>query len=320
MFYRTNFDAIRPLHEWTRQPRAPVASPADARQGAGRAEAPIPINSHDDETPEGGAVATTAPTLENLILNLSHEITVRASLDVTFDSLLEQMGPGSENAEGKPMPMVLEAWPGGRWFRDLGQGNGHFWGHVQAIKRPTLLEITGPLFMSSPVVSNMQYRLKEVDWRDDHLVPALRARIPARRLQGKLPARLDAALRTRAAAGGIGEAASLSDSYQLPAASFQLPARVGSRKLEAGSWKQRRHIMSMIEALCRSSNRKRRPRDACSSGSHLTSSRGSRMTDRCRSGSWRCTWRRCPARLPRFPGNRPFRCREFDSAECHDGR
>jgi len=108
-------------------------------------------------------VATTAPTLENLILNLSHEITVRASLDVTFDSLLEQMGPGSENGDGTPMPMVLEAWPGGRWFRDLGQGNGHFWGLVQAIKRPTLLEITGPLFMSHPVVTNMQYRLKEVD-------------------------------------------------------------------------------------------------------------------------------------------------------------
>ena len=105
----------------------------------------------------------TAPTLENLILNLSHEVTVRASLEATFDSLLEQMGPASENGEGKPMPMVLEAWPGGRWFRDLGEGNGHFWGHVQAIKRPTLLEITGPLFMSHPVVSNMQYRLKELN-------------------------------------------------------------------------------------------------------------------------------------------------------------
>jgi activator of Hsp90 ATPase-like protein len=46
---------------------------------------------------------------------------------------------------------------------DLGGDNGHFWGHVQAIKRPTLLEITGPLFMSSPVISNVQYRLKEVD-------------------------------------------------------------------------------------------------------------------------------------------------------------
>jgi hypothetical protein len=34
---------------------------------------------------------------------------------------------------------------------------------VQAIKKPTLLEITGPLFMSYPVVSNVQYRLSEVD-------------------------------------------------------------------------------------------------------------------------------------------------------------
>ena len=108
-------------------------------------------------------MATTAPTLENLILNLSHEITVRASLDATFNALLEQMGPGNETGDGKPLPMILEAWPGGRWFRDLGQGNGHFWGNVQAIKRPTLLEITGPLFMSAPVVNNVQYRLKEVD-------------------------------------------------------------------------------------------------------------------------------------------------------------
>jgi uncharacterized protein YndB with AHSA1/START domain len=61
------------------------------------------------------------------------------------------------------MPMKLEAWPGGRWYRDLGGNNGHFWGVVQAIKRPTLLEITGPLFMSYPVVSNLQYRLSEKD-------------------------------------------------------------------------------------------------------------------------------------------------------------
>ncbi len=61
------------------------------------------------------------------------------------------------------MPMKIEPWPGGRWYRDLGDGNGHFWGHVQAIKRPTLLEISGPLFMSYPVVSNVQYRLAEAD-------------------------------------------------------------------------------------------------------------------------------------------------------------
>jgi hypothetical protein len=107
--------------------------------------------------------ATLAPSVENLILNVTQEIQVRAPLDATFAALLEQLGPGGDTPEGKPMPMKLEAWPGGRWYRDLGDGNGHFWGSVQAIKRPTLLEICGPLFMSYAVVSNVQYRLSEVE-------------------------------------------------------------------------------------------------------------------------------------------------------------
>jgi hypothetical protein len=100
--------------------------------------------------------------IDSLTLVVTQEIRVRASLENTFDALLEQIGPENESPQGK-MPMKLEAWPGGRWFRDLGDGNGHFWGNVQAIKRPTLLEITGPLFMSDAVVSNMQYRLSEDD-------------------------------------------------------------------------------------------------------------------------------------------------------------
>jgi len=106
-------------------------------------------------------VAVTA--LDNLTLDLTEEIRIHASLDATFEALLEEMGPHNTGIGGVPMPMVIEARPGGRWYRDLGDDNGHFWGHVQAIKRPTLLEITGPLFMSMPVVSNLQYRLKEVD-------------------------------------------------------------------------------------------------------------------------------------------------------------
>jgi hypothetical protein len=98
----------------------------------------------------------TAPTIEDLTLNLSQEIQVRAPLEVTFAALLEQIGPQNETHDGKPLPMKIEAWPGGRWYRDLGDGNGHFWAFVQAIKRPTLLELTGALFMSSPVVSNLQ--------------------------------------------------------------------------------------------------------------------------------------------------------------------
>src|SRR5438105_13848608 len=103
---------------------------------------------------------TETPIAESLTLTLSQEIQVRASLQTTFDALLEQMGPENESSQGK-MPMKLEAWPGGRWFRDLGDNNGHYGGTVQAIKRPSLLEITGPLFMSYPVVSNVQYRLTE---------------------------------------------------------------------------------------------------------------------------------------------------------------
>lgn len=105
----------------------------------------------------------TASTLDNLTLNITHEIHVRASLEDTFDALLEQMGPANQTLDNEPMPMTIEARPGGRWFRDLGKDDGHLWGHVQAIKRPTLLEITGPLFMSAPVVSNVQYRLQEID-------------------------------------------------------------------------------------------------------------------------------------------------------------
>jgi hypothetical protein len=105
----------------------------------------------------------TVPTIEKMTLSLTDEIHVKASLDVTFETLLEQLGPFNENMEGNSMNMKIEPWPGGRWYRDLGDGNGHFWGNVQAIKRPTLLEITGPLFMSYPVVSNVQYRLSQVD-------------------------------------------------------------------------------------------------------------------------------------------------------------
>jgi activator of Hsp90 ATPase-like protein len=102
-----------------------------------------------------------APGLEDLTLSITEEAHVRAPIAATFAALLEEMGPSNEGRPGTPMPMTLEPWPGGRWFRDLGDGNGHCWGHVQAIKRPTLLEIAGPLMMSFAVSSNLQYRLKE---------------------------------------------------------------------------------------------------------------------------------------------------------------
>jgi uncharacterized protein YndB with AHSA1/START domain len=106
---------------------------------------------------------STGIRIEDLTLSVTEEIHVRAPLEATFAALLEQLGPFNAVADDKPMPMKIEPWPGGRWYRDLGDNNGHFWGVVQAIKRPTLLEISGPLFMSYPAVSNVQYRLSQVD-------------------------------------------------------------------------------------------------------------------------------------------------------------
>lgn len=104
-----------------------------------------------------------APSLQDVSLDVTQEIHVRSSLEATFRALLEELGPANQGHNGTPMPMTLEAWPGGRWYRDLGQGHGHLWGHVQAIKAPTLLELSGPLMMSFAAANNVQYRLTPKD-------------------------------------------------------------------------------------------------------------------------------------------------------------
>ena len=106
-------------------------------------------------------MTTMTQPLVTPTLTVSEEIHVRASLEHTFDSLIVQMGRQNQAPDGRPLPMILEPHPGGRWYRDLGGDNGHLWGFVQSIKRPVLLEIWGPLFMSTAATSNLLYRLSE---------------------------------------------------------------------------------------------------------------------------------------------------------------
>jgi uncharacterized protein YndB with AHSA1/START domain len=94
-------------------------------------------------------------------LEIVKEELIAAPIDVVFETILEQMGPLNETPDGTPLRMKLEAWPGGRWYRDLGNNMGHLWGHVQSIKAPSLIEVYGPLFMSVPAMSNVQYRLEQ---------------------------------------------------------------------------------------------------------------------------------------------------------------
>jgi uncharacterized protein YndB with AHSA1/START domain len=93
------------------------------------------------------------------------EIEIGAPIEIAFQSVLDELGPEGQMPNGQSLSMKIEPWPGGRWYRDLGNNAGHLWGHVQVIKPPTLLELTGPMPMSYPAVNHVQYRLKEENGR-----------------------------------------------------------------------------------------------------------------------------------------------------------
>ncbi len=108
-------------------------------------------------------MTTTVQATDQPTLIITEEIFVQASIDATFASIVAQLGRLNESQDGKPMPMILETKPGGRWYRDLGSDNGHLWGFVQSIKKPSLLEIWGPLFISTGASNNVTYRLSEAN-------------------------------------------------------------------------------------------------------------------------------------------------------------
>ena len=100
--------------------------------------------------------------LDNLLLDLEQHIEIKAAIGDVFRKMLFRMGEGNSRPDGEPMQLILEQWPGGRWFRDRGNGIGHLWGHVQVIKPPVLLELSGPMFMSYPVINHVEIKLAEI--------------------------------------------------------------------------------------------------------------------------------------------------------------
>ena len=99
--------------------------------------------------------------LDDLTLDISQELEIKAAPGNVFRSMTTQLAQ-IMGGDGKAMHFTLEERPGGRWFRDLGNGQGHLWGFVQVIKPPTLLEITGPMMMSYPVAGHLQLRLAQI--------------------------------------------------------------------------------------------------------------------------------------------------------------
>jgi hypothetical protein len=100
--------------------------------------------------------------LDDMTLDVNQHIEIKAAIGDVFRSVLYGLGEGNTNPKGESLQMILEQWPGGRWFRDRGNGVGHLWGHVQVIKPPVLLELSGPMFMSYPATNHLELKLEEI--------------------------------------------------------------------------------------------------------------------------------------------------------------
>ena len=100
-------------------------------------------------------------------INLELETRIDAPRARVWDALTRDTAVwfGREADGGPGNGFTLEAHVGGRFFRHLreshGEGMGHLWGHVQVIKPPHLLEISGPLACSMPALNHVAFRLSE---------------------------------------------------------------------------------------------------------------------------------------------------------------
>ena len=104
-------------------------------------------------------MTTLAPEQTVQTMEIVKQELVDAPIDIVFQATLDELGPEAQMPDGKTLSMKIEAWPGGRWYRDLGNNTGHLWAHVQVIKPPALLELCGPMPMSYPALNHVQYRL-----------------------------------------------------------------------------------------------------------------------------------------------------------------
>jgi len=99
--------------------------------------------------------------VDDLTLDVEQNIEVKGSIEDVFKSVLNQLSNGFARPDGESLNMNLEEFAGGRWYRDLGDGIQYLWGHVQVIKAPTLLELSGPMFMSYPALNHLEVKLEE---------------------------------------------------------------------------------------------------------------------------------------------------------------
>jgi uncharacterized protein YndB with AHSA1/START domain len=100
-------------------------------------------------------------TIEDLTLDVEQQIEIKAPPEKVFPAMLERFGKRNTTPDGESLNLNIEPKPGGRWYRDRGNGVGHLWGFVQVIKPPSLLELSGPMFMSYPAQNHVEIKVEK---------------------------------------------------------------------------------------------------------------------------------------------------------------
>jgi hypothetical protein len=99
-------------------------------------------------------------TVEDLILDVEQQVDIKATPEKAYAAVLHRLGEGNTRPDGHSQQLHLEPKPGGRWYRDRGNGIGHLWGFVQVLKPPTLVELSGPMFMSYPATNHVEVKIE----------------------------------------------------------------------------------------------------------------------------------------------------------------
>jgi len=99
--------------------------------------------------------------LVDLTLDVDQRLHIKEAPEKVFAAVLERFGKKNTRPNGESLELQIEAKPGGRWYRDRGNGIGHLWGFVQVIKPPNLLELSGPMFMSYPANNHVEIKVEK---------------------------------------------------------------------------------------------------------------------------------------------------------------
>jgi DNA-binding transcriptional ArsR family regulator/uncharacterized protein YndB with AHSA1/START domain len=116
---------------------------------------------------EGGAAVSDANSATGAgvsSFHLEQEVTIRAPRARVFDALTRDVGQwwAFRLTRDAKSTLVLEPRVGGRFFEDMGDGEGALWGTVTYIKRPEVLRLTGPLgMMKEPIIGVYTYELSD---------------------------------------------------------------------------------------------------------------------------------------------------------------